>query len=133
MYALPTDFASVRWKHPIAGRANDINPDSNTDGRANHANRSENINDFLAFRVCENATFGGYTDWYLPARDELNELYIKLKQGKPNGTLGFDEYSYYASSTEVNNNNALVYDFYDGGSLGSDKQLIYNVRCIRRQ
>ena len=36
---------------------------------------------YTAARWCESLEIGGYTDWYLPARNELEVLYYNLKPG----------------------------------------------------
>ena len=45
--------------------------------RSNEMNTSE----FPAASYCRGLTVGGYTDWYLPSRDELEILYRNLKPG----------------------------------------------------
>ncbi len=46
--------------------------------------------------ICDTLTLGGYTDWYLPGRDELNKLYI-FKVNNP-AIAGFASASYWSSS-----------------------------------
>ena len=50
-------------------------------------------------------TGGGFTDWYLPSKDELNQLYSARTQI---GGLGG---SYYWSSSEWDNGNSWIQDF----------------------
>ena len=72
-------------------------------------------------------TGGGYADWYLPSKDELNKLYLSR----------FDIGGYvtdaYWSSSERNNINAWAQDFFQPTYIASvDKVFIYfNVRAIR--
>ena len=70
-------------------------------------------------------TGGGYNDWYLPSKDELNILYInKVAIG------GFAGVRYW-SSTEAGNNFAWWQEFQSGGYLNSNKSNSYYVRAIR--
>jgi hypothetical protein len=70
-------------------------------------------------------TGGGYNDWYLPSKDELNILYInKVAIG------GFAGVRYW-SSTEAGNNFAWWQEFQYGGYLSSNKSNSYYVRAIR--
>ena len=50
---------------------------STYDGAANSANM--NNASHPAAQFCETLSIGGYTDWYLPARDELEIAYYNLK------------------------------------------------------
>ncbi len=70
-------------------------------------------------------TGGGYNDWYLPSKDELNILYInKVAIG------GFAGVRYW-SSTEAGNNFAWWQEFQYGGYLSSNKSNSCYVRAIR--
>ena len=66
-----------------------------------------------------------YKDWYLPSRDELNELY---KQKNVVG--GFRTFSYWSSS-ECNLTKAWFQNFGNGLQVKTDKQSAYAVRAIR--
>ena len=69
---------------------------------------------------------GGYTDWYLPSKDELAKLYaMKL--------LGFGSFAsnFYWSSTEVVSSNAWVQGFSSGSQSDSIKSYAGYVRAIR--
>jgi hypothetical protein len=48
-------------------------------GPANSAGEAALGAGYLAATFCEGLTIGGYTDWYLPARNELEVLYYFLK------------------------------------------------------
>jgi hypothetical protein len=48
-------------------------------GPTNSASLAALGTDYAAATFCEGLTIGGYTDWYLPARDELEVLYYFLK------------------------------------------------------
>jgi hypothetical protein len=50
---------------------------STYDGAANSANMNNASHPAAEF--CETLSIGGYTDWYLPARDELEIAYYNLK------------------------------------------------------
>jgi hypothetical protein len=66
----------------------------------------------IAARLCGDLTEGGYSDWYLPSKDELNALYTnKVAIG------GFTN-NYYWSSSELNINTAWDQYFVDGDQGG---------------
>ena len=68
---------------------------------------------------------GGYTDWYLPSKEELNKLYLnKVAIG------GFASFWYY-SSTEINSTSAYAQYFLDGTSGTGGKEVPINVRAVR--
>ena len=66
--------------------------------------------------ICENLTLGGYSDWFLPSKDELNEMYLNIGQGNALGlgNIGGFASNDYWSSTEFDNYNAWVHVFFDG-------------------
>jgi len=69
---------------------------------------------------------GGYTDWFLPSKDELNKLYLnRVAIG------GFANWDYWSSS-EVNNNNAWGLFFATGLQFDyANKSGLPYVRAIR--
>jgi hypothetical protein len=80
-------------------------------------------------------TGGGYTDWFLPSKDELIKMY--LKKGDINTTAlanGGSNFAtvYYWSSTEAGKYDAWIKFFSNANSQGfGDKSFTYNVRAIR--
>lgn len=81
----------------------------------------------IAARLCNNLVSGGYSDWYLPSRDELSKLYT-------NRTLigGFNNVSYWSSS-QVGTTTAWSINFSNGSSSSSStKPTLMYVRAIRK-
>lgn len=58
------------------------------DGPANSAGLSALGSTYEAARFCENLNTGGYTDWYLPALNEIITLYYFLKPSTNNNDNG---------------------------------------------
>ena len=68
-----------------------------------------------AARLCRDLTTGGFKDWFLPSKDELNLLYTVLAT---NGQGGFAQ-QWYWSSSQSNSGSAWEHDFgYDYQSHG---------------
>lgn len=74
-------------------------------------------------------TGGGYTDWHLPSRDELNLMYVNLKCAVPEQG-NFGNY-YYWSSSEYDAAAAWYQDFSTGVIDGTDKESPLYVRPVR--
>jgi uncharacterized repeat protein (TIGR02543 family) len=77
--------------------------------------------------ICANLSLGGYTDWFLPSKDELNLMYTNLKVF---GVGGFTD-SYYWSSSEIYVKGAWLQDFYGGTQYDGGKHWIFRVRSVR--
>ena len=79
--------------------------------------------------LCHNpttpVTINGHSDWYLPSKDELNEL--DLNQA----TIGSFPGSNYWSSSEYDTNNAWVLTFSGYNESSYTKNGNFNVRCVR--
>jgi surface protein len=68
---------------------------------------------------------GGYTDWFLPSKDELNQLYENKT-----AISGFTD-AWYWSSTEFNNDVAWLQIFSNGNQNDDIKANTYYVRAVR--
>ncbi|MBU4257544.1 DUF1566 domain-containing protein [Patescibacteria group bacterium] len=77
--------------------------------------------------ICANLGLGGYSDWFLPSKDELNLMYENLKVF---GVGGFAEYNYWSSS-EDGAYLAWLQDFYNGNQGSYYKFNTLRVRAIR--
>ena len=76
-------------------------------------------------------TGGGYTDWYLPSKDELNKLY--LNRVAIGGFIS-NSNGLYWSSSEIQSypyHSAWLQDFSNGGPLSFFKDFDINIRAIR--
>ena len=74
---------------------------------------------------CDEYAYGGFSDWFLPSKDELNELY--LNQIIIGGFLS----SYYSSSSEFSNDAFWFQSFIDGISNVPYKNNAYYIRPVR--
>jgi hypothetical protein len=76
-------------------------------------------------------TDGTYHDWYLPSKDELNELYLnRVAIGGFNTTPSYDRYWYYSSS-ESDPGFAWFCGFNDGTWASYHKLNPAQVRAVR--
>jgi hypothetical protein len=81
----------------------------------------------IAARLCGDLVQGGYSDWYLPSRDELNKLYLnRVAIGN------FTTATFYWSSSQYNSTSAWWQRFDNGTQdLATKNGSAYNVRAIR--
>jgi hypothetical protein len=81
----------------------------------------------IAAEICYNLVLNGYSDWYLPSKDELNLMYFSLKM------QGFGSFAsnYNWCSSELSNYNAYDQSFTNGFQNNSPKLITCNVRAIR--
>ena len=76
---------------------------------------------------CDTLTLGGYSDWFLPSKYELNALQRNLYK---NGFGNFENNGYW-SSTDVDLENAQGQGFVNGNFFSTDKNAIFFVRAVR--
>ena len=73
----------------------------------------------------------GSSDWYLPSRYELIEMYHTIGNGGSEGNIGGFQNNYYWSSSEGFNYNAWFVLFFNGYSYYGYKSGAARVRVIR--
>lgn len=83
-----------------------------------------------AAQVCADLVLNGYSDWYLPSKDELNQLYLQKA-----AVGGFHDKQYWSSS-ECNAENAWAVFIYIGSWRQTNKMRVsyitmYCTRAIR--
>jgi len=78
-----------------------------------------------AARICYDLSLNGYTDWYLPSYDELNQLYINRV------AVGGFASDLYFSSSEYGSENARYQNFAFGFSNYVYKESTLYVRAVR--
>lgn len=83
--------------------------------------------------ICTNLTFGGYSDWFLPSKDELNLMWLNIGQGNDlelGNVGGFVSDSYW-SSTEEDFTHAWFQYFANGSQNNVTKSGTQLVRAVR--
>jgi len=99
----------------------------------------------IAADLCANLTIGIYSDWFLPSKAELNQMFINLQRRGcsdnvfPNATspcltkVGGFANGYYWSSSEYFFNSIIAWglNFSNGFQNGYVKYLTYRVRAVR--
>jgi len=79
----------------------------------------------IAARICDDLVLNGYSDWFLPSKDELNQMYLQKN------IIGGFASDLYLSSSEVDNNFAWSQRLSDGYHNTSSKFTPSYVRAIR--
>ena len=87
----------------------------------------------IAASVCDNLVLNGYSDWYLPSREEVEKMYWNLQF---KGFGGFSNYSNYWSSSQDSPYHAWYVYFGNGfvasgSNGGSSKDSYSHVRAVR--
>jgi len=77
--------------------------------------------------LCANLVLGGYSDWFLPSKDELNLMYENLKVAEVGD---FADFSYWSSS-EYNASGAWNQHFSGGSQNPNGKNGTERVRAVR--
>lgn len=118
-----TTTVGCLWK---TTRTSTTNASSTTDGYTNtmcNANATH-----PAFQYADNLSAGGFSDWYVGARCELQQQY----NNRSCGTIPSYGTSAYWSSTEYNTGYACGLFFGNGNWFNLSKTFTYCVRPIRR-
>jgi uncharacterized protein (TIGR02145 family) len=78
-----------------------------------------------AAKICYDLVLGGFSDWYLPSHEELNQLYLNKE-----AIGGFTE-TYYWSSSQESDGIVRVQTFSNGAQHGNYGYNPCNVRAVR--
>lgn len=90
---------------------------------------SQGIGNYAA-KICSDLVLGGYSDWYLPSKDELHKLYLNRV------AIGGFSTGYYWNSSEKVFNQAFSHNFTNGNEDPSfywywTKNSDLNLRAVR--
>ncbi len=123
--AAPSDHDSkVKW----GGSGTEVGG-TGTDIGSGKSNTEKNVNQLgsgnYAARLCYDFELSGYDDWFLPSKDELNELYTQKD------TVGGFTSGNYWSSSESDSHYAWDQSFGSGNQLNNDKLYDEYVRAVR--
>ena len=128
-----TGCASCQWKTTRTATAG---TDSLVDGFANTYGPLDNA-DHPAGNFCATRTINGFSDWYLPAVDELETFYNNGATGDNESVIGsgeaFASFSYW-SSTEGSADFACILVFRTGSRYSNvGKTTPIRLRAVRRE
>jgi hypothetical protein len=127
--AAPSDLGKAQWQ----SSPKDVNGTKDTIGSGKQNTQLIGESGRVAL-LCQQLNRGGYRDWFLPSKSELDLMYINLKMQD----LGnFSDDWYWSSSQSGSGNSAWSQRFSDGLQDGSyygqgDKGYTHNVRAIRQ-
>jgi hypothetical protein len=113
-------------------------PNTGAYNTAEFASLSNTDGPYSAASACQNLVAHGKSDWYLPARWELREIYVKLVDGTPMDNLpnpvvpGFATSDAYWSSTEWAVMTGAATSLSSGGHSIYSKGTLLRVRCVRK-
>jgi hypothetical protein len=138
MYTTPADAGAYRWNNGTANfvetamvNCTDTAQSSCNTGKGNTtllAGLTDAASPYAAAAYCDGLIAHGHSDWYLPAQNELNVMYVNRAAIGGFNTSG----SWYWSSSEYNFNVARIQRFSDGGQANDAKTTSRLVRCVRR-
>jgi hypothetical protein len=125
LYVYPEDNGTgIHWYNGSGVTTNAL---STTDGAANTDSiiKYQGTGAYAAY-LCDTLTAFGHNDWYLPAKEELNALYLNKD------AIGGFISKFYWSSTDDGIHSAWNQDFYGGYQDIDSKGNGRRVRCVRR-
>lgn len=101
---------------------------STTDGKTNTATIVAADSTAAAAKFCHNMNYAGYSDWFLPARDEFDSVLYS----NTTAIGGFPGTGEYWTSTEFNSSASIYEAIFTGNQPSSTKVSVILVRCVRR-
>lgn len=135
--AAPNDQSSAQLWSNISAKIGTTGTEIGT-GKANTATIIAQLGHTnSAAKLCKDLVVGPYKDWFLPSKEELEQMYVNLQSGiDENGISyvpvdGFANLGGYWSSSEHDRQGAWNQSFYSGSQKGYHKDTNDNVRCVR--
>lgn len=140
MYTTPADAGLFAWNDANFTGYTTTSQTSNVTGQANTAaligldsnSAVGGMQPHRAAQHCADLVAHGQSDWYLPARDELNVLWVNRAAIGGFNLSGSMPAGWYWSSSEDNNVSARFQRFSDGNQNILSKTNGLSVRCVRR-
>ena len=133
LIAAPSDQSSASWGcygQFIGGTSSDVGTGAaNTTAIVSGCSETA-----IAAKICADLTLGGYDDWFLPSKDELNLMYENIGQGNVLGLGNVGNFisAWYWSSTESGDDAAWKQLFNNGNQSANDsKPNTSHVRAVR--
>ena len=128
--AAPSDPGKTQWQ----SSSTDVSGTKDTIGSGKENTQLAIRHNVRPAMVCQQYSQGGYQDWFLPSKAELDLMYINLKMIRDVGNFSGD---WYWSSTQYDTSSAWTQRFNDGTQagvsyLGGSKNNTYSVRPIRQ-
>ena len=125
--AAPSDLSDYKWGDTVTSVTTGTaigTGESNTEAIV-AAMEAANFTEDYAAKACANYTLGGKDDWFLPSKDELDELY------KQRIAIGSFKANYYWSSSQSIPNLAWLQLFSNGYQYNGVKNYDRHVRAVR--
>lgn len=86
-----------------------------------------------AMSACNELSYGGYDDWFLPNKEELNAMYRKSNSIGGFSSARWGPYYWSSTSSTEDGSRAWYQMFYDGTQGTYPKSSTNCVRCVRRE
>jgi len=125
--AAPVDLPNRAYGQDVPGTSTAIGAGKrNTELIVNRLNQLGETGG--AAQMCAQFEYGGYRDWFLPSKDELDLMYRNLKA---KGLGGFSNNWYWSSSLYNYTNLGWLQRFSDGSQDSAGKSNAHSVRAVR--
>ena len=124
--AAPADLTKIQWQ----SSSTDVSGTKDTIGSGKENTQMTIRYNVRPAMLCQQYSLGGYQDWFLPSKAELDLMYMNLKVIRDMGNFSSD---WYWSSTQASYSTyAWAHRFSDGNQDYRDKSNSYSVRPIRQ-
>lgn len=119
------DSIELPWEKSLSGLSSGAS--STSDGLENMVILDPQTNiQFEAAKYCNDLEVNGFTDWYLPASDEIKSI-VDLSD-----YFNFFTEDGYWSSTEATSTDAFLMYVDSSPTIEQPKNFNYNIRCLRK-